>query len=55
MIEMTKNEIQARIDELERRRFYLSMKDHWSAADFDSDRKMWIEVLDLKKKLEGAA
>lgn len=52
---MTNNEIKARIDELETRRFYLSMKDRWSQADFDTDRKMWMEVLELKKKLEGAA
>lgn len=53
---MTIAEMNKRIDELERRRFYLSMKDHWSAADFESDRKMWQEVLTLKKevaKLEG--
>lgn len=49
---MTKNEIQARIDELEKRRFYLSMKDHWDADDYDYDRKMFAEVLELKKTMD---
>ncbi len=48
---MTKNEMQARIDDLEKRRFYLSMKDRWDADDYDYDRKMFAEVLELKKAM----
>lgn len=48
---MSKQEMQERIDKLEAQRFYLSMKDRWSQADFDTDRKWWTEILDLKKKL----
>ena len=48
---MTKNEMQARIDDLEKRRFYLSMKDCWDADDHDYDRKMFTEALELKKAM----
>lgn len=48
---MTKNEMQTRIDDLEKRRFYLSMKDSWDADDYDYDRKMFAEVLELKKAM----
>lgn len=48
---MTNTEIKTRIDELEKRRFYLSMKDRWDAVDFDNDRKLHTEILGLKKKL----
>lgn len=48
---MNKVEIQKRIEELEARRFYLSMKDRWSQDDYEADRKMWTEALELKKAL----
>lgn len=49
---MNKTEIENRINELERRRFYLSMKDRWSAEDYQTDRKLWTEILSLKKEIE---
>lgn len=52
---MTKNEMQARIDELEKRRFYLSMKDRWDTDDYDYNRKMLTEVLELKKAMTELA
>lgn len=52
---MTNTEIMSRIEELETRRFYLSMKDHWSAANFETDRKMWMEILSLQKELDETA
>lgn len=52
---MTNDEIKARIEELERQRFYLGMKDRWSSEDYSHDRKMWMEILDLQKKLDGDA
>lgn len=48
---MTNEEMSKRIEELEAKRFYLSMKDHWSNEDFETDRKWWTEILDLEKKL----
>ena len=48
---MTNEEMSKRIEELESKRFYLSMKDRWSSADFELDRKWWTEILDLEKKL----
>lgn len=52
---MTKNEMQARINELEKRRFYLSMKDRWDADDYDYDRKLFAEALELKKAIAELA
>lgn len=48
---MTNEEMSKRIEELESKRFYLSMKDHWTSADFETDRKWWTEILDLEKEL----
>lgn len=48
---INKVEMEKRIEELEARRFYLSMKDRWSYEDHEADRKMWMEVLELKKAL----
>lgn len=48
---MTNTEIKARIEELERRRFYLSMKDRWTMDDYDTDRKLNAEIIRLNKEL----
>lgn len=47
---MTLNEVRARINQLDERRFYLSMKDRWSAADFDNDAAMIRELTALHRK-----
>ena len=49
---MTREEIEARIEELESDSFYLDMKDHWTSADFDRSRAMFNERMKLKKQLE---
>lgn len=49
---MTKEEIIKRMEEIKSERFYLAMKDRWSPADFEADRKMLVEFLNLKKELE---
>lgn len=46
---MTINEIRERINKLEERRFYLSMKDRWTNADFDYDAKLLRELADLRQ------
>lgn len=52
---MTKAEILKKLDELENRRFYLSMKDRWSPDDYQHDREMMYEEIALRKKLEVEA
>lgn len=47
---MTINEIRERINKLEERRFYLSMKDRWTNADFDYDSKLLRELADLRRQ-----
>lgn len=50
---MTREEIINRIETLENKMFYLKMKDHWTPSDFETDRKMYHEVKELKKELEN--
>ena len=38
-----------RIEELEMNLFYLSMKDRYSAADYEQERKWKAELAELKK------
>lgn len=52
---MMKNEIEKRIDELEKARFYLAMKDRWDSRDYAMDREWFNELLALKKELEKMA
>lgn len=49
---MTNEEKLNRIDELEKKRFYLAMKDFWSAEDYQQDRKWWMEIHDLERQIE---
>lgn len=47
---MTLDEIKTEIDNLEERRFYLSMKDRWTSGDFELYRalsKLTNELWDL--------
>lgn len=48
---MTPEEIKTRIAELEDRRFFLNMSDHWSSDDYRLDREWWSEILELRKQL----
>ena len=49
---MTKQEMMDRMEELDKLRFFLSMKDRWNGEDYSTDRKWFAEWLDLKKKVE---
>ena len=49
---MTKNEIMARLEELDNMRFILAMKDRWERDDYVRDSNMHLEELELKKMLE---
>lgn len=49
---MTKEEMTNRLNELNRARFLLAMKDFWSRADFDKDDRLKAEMLKLEKELE---
>lgn len=51
---MTTTDIKARIEELEKRRFYLSMKDHWDYKDFSQDGKLAREIAKLTAELQTA-
>ena len=42
------NEREKRIDEIENRLFLLNMKDNWDRADYELDRKLTNELLNLK-------
>ena len=39
-----------RINELEKNIFLLSMKDHWTSADFEQDREWNNELRELTKE-----
>lgn len=49
---MTKEEMTKRLNELNRARFLLAMKDFWSRADFDKDDRLRAEMLKLEKELK---
>lgn len=49
-----REELENRINELEKRRFNLSMKDHWSAEDWRIDAKLKSEICKLNKALAVA-
>ena len=49
---LTLNEIRARINQLEERRFYLSMKDRWTNDDFDLDSYMLRELAQLRRRAQ---
>lgn len=51
---MTKAELKERIETLENERFYLNMKDMWTARDYQKDAKLTEEIRKLKKELEKA-
>lgn len=49
---MEKEEILKLIDELEDKRFYLDMKDHWERKDYDLMDQYDKEIHILKERLE---
>ena len=48
---MTKEKLIERIEEIERRRFYLSMADRWTAQDYATDRNLLNELRELNAQL----
>jgi ribosomal protein L29 len=52
---MTKQEINKKLEELDRKQFELMMKDTWDRADYELDRKYTQEMEALRKELEKAA
>lgn len=38
-----------KIKELEAKKFYLSMKDHWDEKDYERDRELNAQIIALKK------
>lgn len=48
---MTREQIEAKIEDLKESIFILAMDDHWSRDDYDRDRKMHSELRELEKQL----
>ncbi len=49
---MSREEILKQIEDIERREFFLQMKDRWSQEDYKLSDKHHEEIRELKKKLE---
>lgn len=49
---MSREEILKQIEDIERREFFLQMKDRWSQEDYKLSDKHYEEIRELKKKLE---
>lgn len=48
---MTREQIEQRINDLEREEFLLSMKDHWTREDWETDRQRTAELRELNARL----
>lgn len=46
-----RDELKARLEAVEKRRFFLAMKDMWDSNDFALDNKLLKEELAIKKGL----
>ena len=51
----TREEITARIENLEHKKFILAMKDMWNDKDFDEDRAYEREIRELEAELKNIA
>lgn len=49
---MNEKEIKEKIERLEQDKFYLAMKDRWSADDYVMDRKYASEIRKLREMLK---
>ena len=49
---MSREEILKQIEDIEKREFFLQMKDRWSQEDYKLSDKHHEEIRELKKKLE---
>lgn len=52
---MTKQELEKKLKEAKRLEFFHAMKDRWDANDFEYDRKIHREIVELKKQLAECA
>lgn len=50
---MTKEEYEAKVEEIEDKRFSLSMKDRWSNSDYELDREYRTKLAQLKEDYEN--
>lgn len=46
-----REELKARLKDIEDRRFFLAMKDRWNNSDYELDNKLFNEELIIKKAL----
>ena len=46
-----REELKARLKDIENRRFFLAMKDRWNNSDYELDNKLFNEKLAIKKEL----
>ncbi len=46
-----REELKARLREIEERRFFLAMKDRWNNSDYELDNKLFNEEINIKKVL----
>lgn len=46
------DKLKKQLEELEKRKFYLSMKDHWSSEDYDIDRDLNRQIETVKTEIE---
>lgn len=54
---MTREELEAKLENLQRREFLLQMCDHWDRSDYDLSWELHDEIRAIKKQLKemGAA
>lgn len=48
---MMKEQLNERLEKLQREKFFLDMADHWSGADFTRAYKLDAEIAQVKKQL----
>lgn len=46
-----REELRARLKDIEDRRFFLAMKDRWNNSDYELDNKLFNEEINIKKAL----
>ena len=46
-----REELKARLKDIEDRRFFLAMKDRWNNSDYELDNKLFNEEINIKKAL----
>lgn len=49
---MTREEIIKKIEEIEEKKFYLNMKNHWSGQDYMTNSRYSSDLIQLRKLLK---